>query len=198
LPTWAEWKFAAYGGQGTDFSGGDKTIDVGWVAKNSDGKLHRVAQKAGNDWGLFDMTGNAAERTWSSNDWGLLQAKTKCSPEKTSERVRMGKDGGDCWSSIESTESAIFGVEHPVYIATYLNPWKEFIAHAVGRPSAYGSKSDARWTFGGDYNDDGHIGTAESKSLNVKLGASSAPSSFAGFDPHARTTDGFRIVRKAK
>lgn len=64
LPTEAEWEHAAAaGGSGPyGFPGGAAALaDHAWFADNADGKTHAVASKKPNDWGLYDMHGNAAE-----------------------------------------------------------------------------------------------------------------------------------------
>jgi len=74
LPTEAQWEFAARAGSDKAFANGlisDKTTDsnldiMGWYGSNSSGKLHVVAQKQANAWGLFDMHGNLRE--WC-HDW---------------------------------------------------------------------------------------------------------------------------------
>ena len=64
LPTEAEWEYAARGGEPQ--SSDSEVNAVAWHAKISDRRTHEVGSKAPNDWGLFDMLGNAAE--WSG-DW---------------------------------------------------------------------------------------------------------------------------------
>jgi formylglycine-generating enzyme required for sulfatase activity len=68
LPTEAEWEFAARGGvqsKGFPYSGSNDPDSVAWLAHKSDGTMP-VAQKAPNELGLYDMTGNVWE--WCS-DW---------------------------------------------------------------------------------------------------------------------------------
>jgi formylglycine-generating enzyme required for sulfatase activity len=63
LPTEAEWEFAARGGlksKGFAFSGSNSADSVGWVAHRNNGTMP-VAQKAPNELGLYDMTGNVWE-----------------------------------------------------------------------------------------------------------------------------------------
>ena len=67
LPLEAEWEFAARGGNvGKDnnfkFAGSDDINSVAWYQSNSDDKTHPVAEKASNELGLYDMSGNVWER----------------------------------------------------------------------------------------------------------------------------------------
>lgn len=76
LPTEAEWEYACRAGSTTAFPNGDITelecdrdpnLDViGWYCWNSENKIHPVAQKKPNAWGLHDMAGNVQE--WCQ-DW---------------------------------------------------------------------------------------------------------------------------------
>ena len=64
LPTEAEWEYACRAGTNTRFYFGDdekRLGDYAWYEENSDGKIHPVAQKLPNPWGLYDMLGNAYE-----------------------------------------------------------------------------------------------------------------------------------------
>ena len=71
LPTGAEWEYAARAGT-TSSRYGD--IDrIAWYQANSGGKLHEVAQKQPNTWGLYDMLGNVAQ--WTA-DW-FEEGKTR-------------------------------------------------------------------------------------------------------------------------
>jgi formylglycine-generating enzyme required for sulfatase activity len=69
LPTEAEWEYACRGGTQSAFFWGDSANDSGayaWTAQNSGGRIHPVALKKANNFGLYDMSGNLAE--WC-NDW---------------------------------------------------------------------------------------------------------------------------------
>jgi formylglycine-generating enzyme required for sulfatase activity len=63
LPTEAEWEYAARAGTTGPYYCGDESClpDIAWYADTSSGKGEVVAQKDPNDFGLYDMLGNAIE-----------------------------------------------------------------------------------------------------------------------------------------
>ena len=68
LPTDAEWKYAAKGGnesQGYTYSGSNTVGDVAWYKDNSSNQTHDVKTKSPNELGIYDMSGNVAE--WTSD-----------------------------------------------------------------------------------------------------------------------------------
>lgn len=61
LPTDAEWAHAATAGKPASSVDAQAADSIGWFATTADGKTHPVASKKPNEWGLYDMFGNAAE-----------------------------------------------------------------------------------------------------------------------------------------
>lgn len=58
LPTEAEWEYACRAGTTGAYGGTGNLDEMGWNADNSGQRLHPVAQKQPNAWGLYDMHGN--------------------------------------------------------------------------------------------------------------------------------------------
>jgi len=122
LPTEAEWEYAAKAGTTTDFYSGDVTnqyctpIDrnldtIGWYCGNSNDKTQEVGQKAPNDFGLYDMTGNVWEWCW---DWYGSYTNTPETdprgPVSGSYRVRRG---GSWFDDASFCRSAFRNVNYP-------------------------------------------------------------------------------------
>jgi len=65
LPTEAEWEYAARGGHKSTgeykYAGSNSFDTVAWHTHNSSRKTHEVGQKAPNELGLYDMSGNVWE-----------------------------------------------------------------------------------------------------------------------------------------
>ncbi len=100
LPTEAEWEYAARGGKegskdGFKYAGSNNIDAVAWYSENSGSTTHPVGQKAKNQIGLYDMSGNVWE--WCA-DWydsySKLEARNPKGPEKGSFRVLRGGSWG--------------------------------------------------------------------------------------------------------
>ncbi len=70
LPTEQEWKYAYYAwNNNPSYNSDNENINTNniernaWIADNSNNHLHPVAQKLPNEWGIYDMMGNASEFT---------------------------------------------------------------------------------------------------------------------------------------
>ncbi|MDY6032772.1 MAG: SUMF1/EgtB/PvdO family nonheme iron enzyme [Alloprevotella sp.] len=97
MPTEAEWEYAARGGnksKGYLYSGGNTLNNVGWYDDNSDDTTHLVAQKAANELGLYDMSGNVWE--WCSDWWGDYSSSSQTNPTGPSTGSTRVLRGG-CW-----------------------------------------------------------------------------------------------------
>jgi len=94
LPTEAEWEYACRAGTTTQFFWGDDEGAAGeyaWYEGNSDDRVHPVAEKKPNPWGLYDMAGNVSEWCWDwrSNYSGEAQTDPTGPPDGSS-RIRRG------------------------------------------------------------------------------------------------------------
>jgi formylglycine-generating enzyme len=99
LPTEAEWKFAARGGNSTHnypYAGSNTLGDVAWYSDNSGGTTHAVGAKAANELGLYDMSGNVSEWCWDFNGSLPSTAQTDYrGPASGSNRVGAGCSWND-------------------------------------------------------------------------------------------------------
>jgi len=101
LPRLDEWEYAAKGGKKslrTQFSGSDNMGEVAWCAYNSEETTHPVAQKAPNELGIYDMTGNVSE--WIANQY-----------DKNRRFVKGGSWSDDATNSMIS-KSETYDIKH--------------------------------------------------------------------------------------
>ena len=82
LPTEAEWEYAARGGnksKGYKYAGSNTIDDVAWYLNNNSTKqTHKVASKAPNELGLYDMSGNVFE--WCCDWYGDYSSDPQTNP----------------------------------------------------------------------------------------------------------------------
>lgn len=106
LPTDREWLFAANGAIVEKYRKTTNLQEYAWFAENSELELHNVAQKAPNQFGLYDMYGNVWERvldrgikrggSYATHDyygtWPPIQCEKddeKCSNDNTGFRLLL-------------------------------------------------------------------------------------------------------------
>ena len=104
LPTEAEWEYAARGGHkatdtsptsgtgATKYAGSNSADDVVWYRTNSGNKTHPVGQKAANELGLYDMSGNVLE--WCADRYGSYSSGAKTDPKGPSSGQNRVLRGG--------------------------------------------------------------------------------------------------------
>lgn len=102
LPTEAEWEYACRAGTDTPyFWGVQMSGDYCWTSGNARQTTQPIANRPGNPWGLFDMSGNVAEwcEDWYHSDYTNAPADGSAwlSPEGTQRVIRGGSwaDGAD-------------------------------------------------------------------------------------------------------
>lgn len=91
LPTEAQWEFACQSGKLRRFSPDSVTPHQAmWCSTNSGGRMHRVATRLPNDFGIFDMHGNVRE--WCRDWWSPKppNGPDPTGPQSGTERVRRG------------------------------------------------------------------------------------------------------------
>ena len=94
IPTEAEWEYAARGGKnsrGYKYAGSNTLDNVAWYNENADDMTHPVAQKAPNELGLYDMSGNVWE--WCQDWFGSYSGEAQINPTgpaSGTERVMRG------------------------------------------------------------------------------------------------------------
>jgi serine/threonine protein kinase/formylglycine-generating enzyme required for sulfatase activity len=76
LPTEGEWEVAARAGGAHRYAASNDWKQVAWFKDNATGHVHAPMELWPNDWGLYDMSGNVGELTWSETSGDDCHAVT--------------------------------------------------------------------------------------------------------------------------
>jgi formylglycine-generating enzyme required for sulfatase activity len=120
LPTEAEWEYACRAGASTAYSFGEDASYLGHYAVDSNGVDRRprpVATRMPNDFGLFDMHGNAAEwcqgRSVSKGRNGQALSASPGHPRPINDRQRLAVRGATLSDSADALRCAARDQEEP-------------------------------------------------------------------------------------
>ena len=106
LPTEAEWEYACRAGSQGDFPGTGNIDDMGWYNGNSAYNPHPVGTKNPNDWGIYDMNGNAWEWCWDWYSPEYYQTSPDTDPLGPATGLRHVLRGGSCSDGASFARSA--------------------------------------------------------------------------------------------
>ena len=107
LPTEAEWEYAARAGTDLMYAGSDSVAAVAWYVDNSMFRLHSVATKLPNAWGLYDMSGNVWEWAWDWHAWEYYSISPGTDPEGASIGPYRVRRGGSRFDVFEHCRAAV-------------------------------------------------------------------------------------------
>ncbi len=118
LPTEAEWEYACRAGTATRYYWGNdpnyqEIGDYAWNWFNSGQSSESVGQLLPNEWGLYDMSGNAQE--WCLDLYGSYSEEAAIDPLGATEGENRVLRGGFWGGSNEGCRSAARQSEHPIF-----------------------------------------------------------------------------------
>ena len=117
LPTEAEWEYAARAGTDLLYAGSDTIGDVAWWNGNAGPSSHPVADRAPNNWGLYDMSGNVWEWTWDGygeDYYGSSPGTDPQGPDGSLEQVYRGGSwaGSDSGARVADRNQSVAGYRY--------------------------------------------------------------------------------------
>jgi uncharacterized repeat protein (TIGR02543 family) len=123
LLTEAEWEYAARGGQkskGLKYAGSDNIDNAGWHNGNAGGNTHNVCQKAKNELGLCDMSGNVWEWTSDWYDKNYYKSEINSNPKGPNSGNDRVNRGGSWSSNAAGCRTSFRGADFPGLRYSYL------------------------------------------------------------------------------
>ncbi|MGE5609247.1 MAG: bifunctional serine/threonine-protein kinase/formylglycine-generating enzyme family protein [Bacillota bacterium] len=105
LPSEKEWEYACRGGMISPYAGTGELDSMGWYRGNSGGRVHPVARKSPNHFGLYDMHGNVRE--WCQDPYTAVPGGvSRISPERAAKIRDHILRGGGATRTAEECRSA--------------------------------------------------------------------------------------------
>jgi formylglycine-generating enzyme required for sulfatase activity len=114
LPAESQWEYACRDGDVIEYCGSDTVDNVAWYEHNSNRSTHPAATKQSNAFGLFDMSGNAAE--WMEDGYLDSYSDTPSDGDAwTGNSAKRVLRGGSWVSPRTGTRSSFRSVSAPEY-----------------------------------------------------------------------------------